>query len=28
VPLDDVREAIVALISDDRDVPIYPILTS
>ena len=28
VPLDDVREAIRPLISDDRDVPIYPILTS
>jgi homoserine dehydrogenase len=28
VPLDDVREAIVALIADDRDVTIYPILTS
>jgi homoserine dehydrogenase len=28
VPLADVREAIAPLISDDRDVPIYPILTS
>jgi homoserine dehydrogenase len=28
VPLDDVRDAIRPLISDDRDVPIYPILTS
>ena len=28
VPLADVREAIRPLISDDRDLPIYPILTS
>jgi homoserine dehydrogenase len=28
VPLDEVREAIRPLISDDRDIPIYPILTS
>ena len=28
VPLDEVREAVAPLISDDRDVPIYPILTS
>jgi homoserine dehydrogenase len=28
VPLADVREAIRPLISDDRDIPIYPILTS
>jgi homoserine dehydrogenase len=28
MPLGDVREAIRPLISDDRDVPIYPILTS
>jgi homoserine dehydrogenase len=28
VPLADVREAVAQLISDDRDIPIYPILTS
>ena len=28
MPLGDVREAIAGLISDDRDIPIYPILTS
>jgi hypothetical protein len=28
MPLGDVREAIAPLISDDRDIPIYPILTS
>jgi homoserine dehydrogenase len=28
VPLEDVREAVAQLISDDRDIPIYPILTS
>jgi hypothetical protein len=28
VPLADVREAIAGLISDDRDIAIYPILTS
>jgi hypothetical protein len=28
LPLAEVREAIAPLIADDRDVPIYPILTS
>jgi Homoserine dehydrogenase len=28
VPLADVREAVVGLVAEDRDVPIYPILTS